>query len=108
MFDEHREISRRIRALSEHYDLKVDPQTTVSELAVGEQQKVEILKLLLRQSRPRHAEERQHNNGLNSSHGIHTPIAKFITVMPMMPAKISRSVLRFRCSALSSSRRVVS
>ena len=46
-----REISRRIQDLSARYDLRVDPQTMVSQLAVGEQQKVEILKLLLSDAR---------------------------------------------------------
>jgi ABC-type uncharacterized transport system ATPase subunit len=46
-----REISRRIQDLSARYDLRVDPQTMVSQLAVGEQQKVEILKLLVAEAR---------------------------------------------------------
>ena len=47
----HREIHRRIRELSERYNLQVDPQAMVSELSIGEQQKVEILKLLLSNAR---------------------------------------------------------
>jgi len=46
-----REISRRIQDLSARYDLRVDPQTMVSQLSVGEQQKVEILKLLVAEAR---------------------------------------------------------
>ncbi len=41
------EIQRRIRAFSEQYDLRIDPQAMVAELCIGERQKVEILKLLL-------------------------------------------------------------
>ena len=41
------EIHQRITRLSEQYSLQVDPQALVSQLSIGEQQKVEILKLLL-------------------------------------------------------------
>jgi len=41
------EINRRINDISRHYGLEVNPQTLVSQLSIGEQQKVEILKLLL-------------------------------------------------------------
>jgi simple sugar transport system ATP-binding protein len=41
-------VSARLRALSQAYGLKVDPSATVSHLAVGEQQRVEILKALYR------------------------------------------------------------
>jgi general nucleoside transport system ATP-binding protein len=37
----------RIRAYSTQYDLEVNPEDVVSHLSIGEQQKVEILKLLL-------------------------------------------------------------
>jgi simple sugar transport system ATP-binding protein len=37
-----------VRRLSEAFDLRVDPAATVDELSVGEQQRVEILKLLHR------------------------------------------------------------
>ncbi len=46
-----REIERRIRAVSERYRLKVDPQALVSQICIGDQQKVEILKLLLSDAR---------------------------------------------------------
>jgi general nucleoside transport system ATP-binding protein len=46
-----REIARRIREVSERYDLKVNPHVLVSHLSIGEQQKVEILKLLLADAR---------------------------------------------------------
>jgi simple sugar transport system ATP-binding protein len=46
-----REISQRIEEMSERYGLEVDPDELVSELSIGEQQKVEILKLLLSDSR---------------------------------------------------------
>ncbi|MGC8873835.1 MAG: ABC transporter ATP-binding protein [Chloroflexia bacterium] len=42
-----RGLHRRILALSEQYDLRIDPQAMVAELSIGERQKVEILKLLL-------------------------------------------------------------
>jgi len=41
-------VARRIRELSERYGLKVDPNAYVWQLAVGEQQRVEILKALYR------------------------------------------------------------
>jgi ABC-type uncharacterized transport system ATPase subunit len=41
------EINKRINDISRHYGLEVNPQTLVSQLSIGEQQKVEILKLLL-------------------------------------------------------------
>lgn len=40
-------INERIEHFSKQYGLEVNPQDTVSQLAIGEQQKVEILKLLL-------------------------------------------------------------
>lgn len=46
-----REIEHRIRKISNSYDLQVDPHKLVSQLSLGEQQKVEILKLLLSNAR---------------------------------------------------------
>ncbi len=46
-----REIERRIYEVSERYDLRVRPRALVSQLSIGEQQKVEILKLLLADAR---------------------------------------------------------
>jgi len=46
---EHSEIvHRRLRALSKHYGLAVDPAAEIWKLSVGEQQRVEILKALYR------------------------------------------------------------
>lgn len=45
------EIARRIEDASERHGLKVDPWTKVHSLSVGEQQRVELLKLLLAQNR---------------------------------------------------------
>ncbi|MGQ9631526.1 MAG: ABC transporter ATP-binding protein [bacterium] len=42
---------REIRELSERYGLEVDPQAQVWQLSVGEQQRVEILKMLYRKVR---------------------------------------------------------
>jgi simple sugar transport system ATP-binding protein len=41
-------VSARIRALAQAYGLKVDPHATIWQLAVGEQQRVEIVKALYR------------------------------------------------------------
>ncbi len=41
-------ITKRIRELSEQYHLKVDPTAKIWQLSVGEQQRVEILKLIYR------------------------------------------------------------
>jgi simple sugar transport system ATP-binding protein len=46
-----KEIDRRIIEISERYNLKVDPHALVSQISIGEQQKVEILKLLLSDAR---------------------------------------------------------
>ncbi len=46
-----REIDRRIAAIAKRYDLQVRPQALVSQLSIGEQQKAEILKLLLSNAR---------------------------------------------------------
>ena len=42
------EVSKRIENLSSRYNLKVDPKAYIWQLSVGEQQRVEILKLLYR------------------------------------------------------------
>ena len=44
-------IDRRIIAISKQYGLEVNPRALVSQLSIGEQQKVEILKLLLSDAR---------------------------------------------------------
>ena len=41
-------VSQRIRELAKNYNLKVDPNAIVGDLAVGEQQRVEIIKALYR------------------------------------------------------------
>lgn len=41
-------VEKRVRELSEQYGLKVDPKAYIWQLAVGEQQRVEILKALYR------------------------------------------------------------
>ena len=41
-------VSQRIRELSEQYNLQVDPDSYIWQLSVGEQQRVEILKLIYR------------------------------------------------------------
>jgi simple sugar transport system ATP-binding protein len=46
-----KEIAARISAISKRYNLQVDPHALVSHLSIGEQQKVEILKLLLSDAR---------------------------------------------------------
>jgi simple sugar transport system ATP-binding protein len=46
-----REINQRILEVSKRYDLEVNPRAMVSQLSIGEQQKVEILKLLLADAR---------------------------------------------------------
>lgn len=43
-----RDYEKRITALSEQFGLKVDPRARVWQLSVGEQQRVEILKMLYR------------------------------------------------------------
>jgi simple sugar transport system ATP-binding protein len=42
------EVARRIEALAARYNLQVDPQAYIWQLSVGEQQRVEILKLIYR------------------------------------------------------------
>jgi simple sugar transport system ATP-binding protein len=46
-----RAIDQRIQAVSKRYGLEVNPRALVSQLSIGEQQKVEILKLLLSDAR---------------------------------------------------------
>ena len=46
-----KDIYLRINILSERYNLQIDPQAIVSQLSIGEQQKIEILKLLLSDAR---------------------------------------------------------
>ncbi|HRY21142.1 MAG TPA: ATP-binding cassette domain-containing protein, partial [Flexilinea sp.] len=41
-------VNRKIKSLSDQYGLIVDPEAMVSDLSVGEQQRVEIMKLLYR------------------------------------------------------------
>jgi simple sugar transport system ATP-binding protein len=45
---DRRSVSKRIRELSQQYGLAVDPDAYVRDLAVGEQQRVEIVKALYR------------------------------------------------------------
>lgn len=47
----HQEIAEKIREIGNKYHLPIDPWAIVGELSVGEQQKVEVLKLLLADSR---------------------------------------------------------
>ncbi len=46
-----RKMARRVSELAGRYRLGIDPLARVSDLSMGEKQRVEILKLLLRQSR---------------------------------------------------------
>ncbi len=46
-----KEIHRRIIEICERYNLKINPQALVSRISIGDQQKVEILKLLLSDAR---------------------------------------------------------
>ncbi len=45
------EIERRITKISNRYQLEVNPRKLISQLSLGEQQKVEILKLLISNAR---------------------------------------------------------
>jgi len=45
------ELDKRILALQEKYGLKVDPKAKIWQLSVGEQQRVEVLKMLYRGAR---------------------------------------------------------
>jgi simple sugar transport system ATP-binding protein len=47
---DHRAMRRQVRELSETYGLRVDPDARVEELPVGVQQRVEIIKALVRQA----------------------------------------------------------
>jgi simple sugar transport system ATP-binding protein len=47
---DHRSMRREVRELSEAYGLRVDPDARVEELPVGVQQRVEIIKALVRQA----------------------------------------------------------
>jgi len=49
-FPRFRQTRKKLRALAEAYGLPVDPQARVWQLAVGEQQRVEILKALYREA----------------------------------------------------------
>lgn len=44
-------MAQRVRELAERYGLRIDPMTRVRDLSMGEKQRVEILKLLHRDSR---------------------------------------------------------
>ncbi len=46
-----KEIDQRILEVGERYGLQVDPRSLVAQLSIGEQQKVEIVKLLLADAR---------------------------------------------------------
>ncbi|XPV77352.1 MAG: ABC transporter ATP-binding protein [Desulfovibrio sp.] len=46
-----KEMEKRVGDLAEKYQLEIDPSIRVSELSMGEKQRVEILKLLYRNSR---------------------------------------------------------
>jgi ABC-type uncharacterized transport system ATPase subunit len=46
-----KQLDQRILEVSKRYDLRVNPRAMVSQLSIGEQQKVEILKLLLAEAR---------------------------------------------------------
>ena len=48
---ELKKIHQQIREISERYDLFVDPDKKIQELSVGEQQRVEIVKVLFRGAR---------------------------------------------------------
>lgn len=47
---DHKAAVRRVRDVSERYGLRVSPGAYVGDLSVGEQQRVEILKVLMRRS----------------------------------------------------------
>jgi simple sugar transport system ATP-binding protein len=47
----HQAVAKRIRELGERFGLRVDPDAPLRQLSVGDQQKVEILKLLLAEAR---------------------------------------------------------
>ena len=43
-----KKVSKKISEISDHYNLKVDPNAYIWQMSVGEQQRVEILKLIYR------------------------------------------------------------
>ena len=47
---DRRRMRRKVRELSERYGLRVDPDATIEDLPVGVQQRVEILKALVREA----------------------------------------------------------
>ena len=49
-FLDHQRVAQEIRALSQQYNLAVDPEALVGELPVGIQQRVEIIKTLYRRA----------------------------------------------------------
>jgi simple sugar transport system ATP-binding protein len=51
LFVANKEMVVRVQTLSKEFGLRVDPLTRVADLSVGEQQRVEILKLLYRDAR---------------------------------------------------------
>lgn len=50
IFLDRRTATRSVRRISEQYGLRVDPDATISNLSVGVQQRVEIIKLLYREA----------------------------------------------------------
>jgi len=50
IFLDRRTAARSVREISEQYGLRVDPDATISNLSVGVQQRVEIIKLLYREA----------------------------------------------------------
>ena len=51
VFLRHKWLAARVHELGEQYQLAIDPNSHVWQLSVGEQQRVEILKLLYRRAR---------------------------------------------------------
>jgi simple sugar transport system ATP-binding protein len=48
LLEDKKKVYRRIREISDQFDLNVDPEAQIWQLSVGEQQRVEILKALYR------------------------------------------------------------
>jgi simple sugar transport system ATP-binding protein len=48
---DYKKARQRVRQISEQYGLKINPDATVGSLSVGQQQRVEILKILYRDAR---------------------------------------------------------
>ncbi|WP_027722484.1 ABC transporter ATP-binding protein [Maridesulfovibrio zosterae] len=46
-----KEMNERVRQIAEDYELEIDPSARVQDLSMGEKQRVEIIKLLYRESR---------------------------------------------------------